>query len=137
LKSALNQTIRYFCSYCVTRALENSQGREKAKTAAIYGQRVWNISNGSEEERAQAVINKTVNFFESPGVKIRLSNYDVTQETIDKIVARFENRKWTGLGDRGLTTPAITRKALEYQLKWLLFYQHSGWLYIYVCKFFP
>jgi len=90
---------------------------EKKQKLLQYGQRVWNITKGSEEERVQAAINKTVNFFESLGVKTHLSDYGVPQETIDKIVARFQNRKWTALGDRGLTTPDVTRKALENQLK--------------------
>ena len=35
---------------------------------------------------------------------------------IDKIVSRFEERKWLALGDRGLTTPDVIRKALQHQL---------------------
>lgn len=91
--------------------------QEKKKGKLLqYGKRVWNITEGTEEERVQAAIDKTVNFFESLGVKIRLSDYDVKQDTIDKIVKRFEERKWVALGDRGLTTPEVMRKALEYQL---------------------
>ena len=45
-----------------------------------------------------------------------LSDYGVKQDTIEEIVKRFEDRKWLDLGDRGLTTPEATRKALEYQL---------------------
>ena len=59
---------------------------------------------------------KTEGFFESLGVNTRLSDYGVKMDTIDKIVARFEERKWVALGDRGLTTPEVTRKALELQL---------------------
>jgi NADP-dependent alcohol dehydrogenase len=91
--------------------------QEKKKGKLLqYGKRVWNITEGTEEERVQAAIDKTVNFFESLGVKTRLSDYDVKQDTIDKIVKRFEERKWVALGDRGLTTPEVMRKALEYQL---------------------
>ena len=91
--------------------------REEKKGKLLqYGARVWNITNGTEDEKIDATIAKTVDFFESLGIKTRLSAYNVGPETIDKIVARFENRKWLDLGDRGLTTPEITRKALEYQL---------------------
>ena len=89
---------------------------EKKEKLLQYGQRVWNITKGSEEERVDEAIEKTVNFFESIGIKTRLSDYGVKQDTIDRIVARFEERKWNKLGDRGLTTPQVTRKALEYQL---------------------
>ncbi|MCX6325771.1 MAG: iron-containing alcohol dehydrogenase [Bacteroidia bacterium] len=89
---------------------------EKKQKLLQYGQRVWNITTGTEEERIDAAINKTTEFFESLGIKTRLKDYGVKQDTIDKIVTRFEERKWLALGDRGLTTPAVARKALEYQL---------------------
>jgi NADP-dependent alcohol dehydrogenase len=90
--------------------------KEKGQKLLQYGKRVWNITEGTEEERIDAAINKTSEFFESLGIKTRLSGYGVKQDTIEKIVKRFEDRKWLELGDRGLTTPAATRKALEYQL---------------------
>jgi NADP-dependent alcohol dehydrogenase len=89
---------------------------EKKHKLLQYGQRVWNITTGTKEERINSAIDKTVGFFESLGIKTRLTDYGVKQDTIDKIVGRFEERKWLALGDRGLTTPAVTRKALEYQL---------------------
>jgi NADP-dependent alcohol dehydrogenase len=89
---------------------------EKKEKLLQYGERVWKISEGSEEERIDAAIERTVEFFESLGVPTRLGTYGVTNETIDRIVTRFEERKWIALGDRGLTTPEVTRKALELQL---------------------
>ena len=89
---------------------------EKGQKLLQYGQRVWNITEGTKEERIDAAINKTAEFFESLGIKTHLRDYGVKQDTIEKIVKRFEDREWLKLGDRGLTTPATTRKALEYQL---------------------
>ncbi len=89
---------------------------EKKAKLLQYGERVWNISEGTEEERITAAIENTTHFFESLGIKTRLSDYGVKKYTIDKIVKRFEERKWKALGDRGLTTPEVTRKALEFQL---------------------
>ena len=88
---------------------------EKKEKLLQYGERVWKITEGTEDERIDATIVKTVEFFESLGISTRLKDYNVPRETIDKIVHRFEERKWLTLGDRGLTTPAVTRKALEYQ----------------------
>ncbi|MCE5345991.1 MAG: iron-containing alcohol dehydrogenase [Bacteroidales bacterium] len=91
--------------------------REEKKLKLLqYGQRVWNITTGTEDERVDAAINKTTEFFESLGIKTHLSDYGVKQDTIDKIVSRFKERNWLELGDRGLTTPEVTKKALEYQL---------------------
>src|SRR4030042_4054325 len=77
---------------------------EKKQKLLQYGERVWSITAGSEEGRVDAAINKTTEFFESLGVKTRLVDYGVKKDTIDKIVARFEERKWLDLGDRGLIT---------------------------------
>lgn len=89
---------------------------EKKSKLLQYGKRVWNINEGTEEERVNAAIAKTTEFFESLGIRTKLSDYGVKQDTIDEIVRRFETRKWKSLGDRGLTTPSITKKALEFQL---------------------
>lgn len=89
---------------------------EKKNKLLRYAERVWKITEGKEEERVDAAIGKTEDFFESLGVKTRLSAYGIGRETIEKIVARFTERKWIARGDRGLTTPEITRKALEFQL---------------------
>jgi len=89
---------------------------EKKGKLVQYAERVWKITEGSDNERALKAIDKTVEFFESLGVPTRLRAYGVNGDTIDKIVSRFEDRKWLELGERGLTTPEVTRKALELQL---------------------
>jgi NADP-dependent alcohol dehydrogenase len=91
--------------------------REEKKGKLLqYGERVWGIKAGTEEEKVNAVIDKTEKFFQSLGIGTRLSDYGVKKDTIDKIVKRLEDRKWLSMGDRGLTTPQVTRKALEIQL---------------------
>ena len=69
-----------------------------------------------KDERIEETILKTIEFFESLGIKTRLEDYNVTKYTIDKIVNRFEERGWKELGDRNLITPKIVRKVLEHQL---------------------
>lgn len=91
--------------------------REKKKGKLLqYGERVWGIKEGSEEERVDKAISSTEKFFESLGIRTRLGDYGVSKDTIEQIVGRFEKREWLTLGDRGLTTPEVTRKALEFQL---------------------
>ncbi|MFV0267835.1 MAG: iron-containing alcohol dehydrogenase [Draconibacterium sp.] len=55
-----------------------------------YGERIWGIREGSEEERIDASIARTIAFFESLGVPTTLPEYDVPAETIDKITFRFK-----------------------------------------------
>ncbi|WP_319512490.1 iron-containing alcohol dehydrogenase [uncultured Draconibacterium sp.] len=55
-----------------------------------YGERIWGITAGNEDERIDAIIARTVEFFESLGVPCRLPDYDVPESSIDKIVERFK-----------------------------------------------
>lgn len=89
---------------------------EKREKLLQFGERIWNITAGSDDERIENTILKTVEFFESLGVKTRMEDYNVTVYTIDKIVKRFEERGWKALGDRELITPDVVRRVLEHQL---------------------
>ena len=89
---------------------------EKKEKLLQYGERVWNITRGSEDERITKSIDKTVEFFESLDIKTRLSDYGVKQGTIDNIVRRLEKRGMISFGDRQLITLAVVRKVLEHQL---------------------
>lgn len=90
--------------------------KEKGDKLLQYGERVWNITEGTDDMRIDLAIEKTVDFFESLGVKTRFKDYGITEETIDNIVNRFEDRGWLEMGDRKLITPVITRKVLEDRL---------------------
>jgi NADP-dependent alcohol dehydrogenase len=89
---------------------------EKREKLLQYAERVWNIRTGSDDEKITKAIKKTVEFFESLGIKTKLSDYGVKNDTIDKIVSRFEKRGWQAIGDRQLVTPEVIRKVLEVQL---------------------
>lgn len=89
---------------------------EKKAKLLQYGQRVWGITEGSEDERVDKIITRTVEFFESVGIKTKLSDYGVKSDTIDLIVDRLEKRGWKAFGDRQLVTPEVVRQILEHQL---------------------
>lgn len=89
---------------------------EKREKLLQYGQRVWNITEGNEDERIHKIIETTENFFHSLDVPTKLKDYDVDSATIDRIVNRFTERKWMAIGDRQLVTPDVVRKVLETQL---------------------
>nr|WP_321356040.1 iron-containing alcohol dehydrogenase [uncultured Draconibacterium sp.] len=55
-----------------------------------YGERIWGITAGTEDKRIDAIIARTVEFFESLGVPCRLPDYDVPETSIAKIVERFK-----------------------------------------------
>ncbi|MEI7811238.1 MAG: iron-containing alcohol dehydrogenase [Ignavibacteria bacterium] len=90
--------------------------KEKKEKILQYGKRVWQITEGSEEERVDEAIARTVEFFESLGVKTKLKDYNVQEDSIEKIAVRFEERGWKAFGDRRLVTPQKVREILMLQL---------------------
>jgi NADP-dependent alcohol dehydrogenase len=81
-----------------------------------YGERVWGISKGADDERINQAICKTVEFFESLGIKTKLADYGIGEEVISKVVDRFVSRGKTAIGERGDLTPSDIAKILEIQL---------------------
>ena len=57
-----------------------------------YGERIWGITDGSANERIDRAIEKTSRFFASLGLPGRLSDYDISTETIEKIRVRMKQR---------------------------------------------
>lgn len=89
---------------------------QKKDKLVQYGRRVLNITAGTDDETAKLAIEKTVDFFESLGIKTKLSDYNVGQDTIDLISRRLEERVWLQFGDRGMVTPANVKDILSLQL---------------------
>lgn len=89
--------------------------RREQKRAKIlqYAQRVWHIESGSEEEKIDLAIKKTREFFESLGVKTRLSQYGVSAEQIPVIIEQLEAHGWTTLSETGDISLDISQKILE------------------------
>jgi NADP-dependent alcohol dehydrogenase len=89
--------------------------RREQKRAKIlqYAGRVWNIKNGSEEERINSAISKTREFFESLGVKTSLSQYGVTADKIPVIVEQLKEHGMTALSETRDITLEVSREILE------------------------
>ena len=80
------------------------------------GERVWGIREGSEDERIDSTIQKTINFFESVGLPTKLPDYGVYADTIDKICTRFKKRGFK-IGEKADMGPAEIRMVLESRMK--------------------
>jgi NADP-dependent alcohol dehydrogenase len=86
----------------------------KKDKLAQYGERVWNVTGTSIEEKANKAIEKTVAFFHTMGMKTKLSeNTTEYQNTADFIVQRFEERGWLGLGEKQNVTLEKLREIVE------------------------
>lgn len=80
---------------------------EKKEKLLQYGKRVFGIDKGSEEMRMDQAIEATEKFFQSLGVKTRLSDYGITAEQVQPIVERFEQRGWKLGEHRSITYDVI------------------------------
>lgn len=91
--------------------------RRKEKEAKLlqYGSRIWNINSGTVKERIDASIQKTIEFFESVGIKTTLPDYEVPAETIQRITDRFVQRG-SKIGEKGDIGPNEIRLILEDRL---------------------
>jgi NADP-dependent alcohol dehydrogenase len=78
----------------------------KKEKLAQYGERVWNITEGSIDDKAHAAIEKTEAFFNELGIDTKLSDYTKDYEgTAEKIAQRFTDRGWLGLGEHQSLSP--------------------------------
>ena len=78
-----------------------------------YAERVWNITLGSDDEKIDAAIAKTREFFESLGIKTRLSDYGITADKIPAVVESLKQHGLTALSEKRNITPEVSQRILE------------------------
>lgn len=94
------------------------QLRRKEKHAKLlqYAERVWNITTGDDEQRIDAAIAKTREFFEAVGVRTRLSDYQLGAECIEPVLAQLQAHGMVQLGEHQDVTPEQCRTVLHMSL---------------------
>ncbi|MCT4594013.1 MAG: iron-containing alcohol dehydrogenase [Anaeromicrobium sp.] len=78
-----------------------------------YAERVWGITEENDDLKIDLAIEKTREFFESLGIKTRLSDYGLTSDKIDLVVSNLENHGHTNISETGDLTLSISREILE------------------------
>ncbi|MGI3080034.1 iron-containing alcohol dehydrogenase [Vibrio alginolyticus] len=78
-----------------------------------FAERVWDITDGSDDEKIGLAIDKTEAFFNSLDIITKLSHYDINDEGIDRIIANLENLGMTALSESGDLTPDVVKKILN------------------------
>lgn len=86
---------------------------KKREKLIQYAERVFNIVEEDDDKKIDMAIAKTREFFESLGIKTRLSEYGIKLEQLDEIVEGLEKRERTALSETGDLTIDISRKILE------------------------
>lgn len=86
----------------------------KQEKLAQYATRIWNVKEGTVQEKAKAAIDCTEKFFQSLGIETKLSAYtDNYAGTAEEIAKRFSDRGWKGLGERGALTPCDVEQIVK------------------------
>ncbi|MCD8505980.1 MAG: iron-containing alcohol dehydrogenase [Alkalibacterium thalassium] len=75
-----------------------------------YAEKVWGISDGTEEEKIDAAILKTIIFFKSIDMPVNLSEVNVQEEDIDTLVSQLEAHGNDSISERGDQTLAVSRE---------------------------
>ena len=81
-----------------------------------YAQRVWNINQGTDEERIEAAIQHTESFFRQVGIATHLGGHNLGQDTVDRIVDRFTQRKMRAVGAQQDVSVANVGELLGWRL---------------------
>jgi NADP-dependent alcohol dehydrogenase len=97
-------------------SLLHVQRKGKSRKLVQYAQRVWDVADGSEDERIDAAIAKTGAFFEQLGIPTRLAHYGVGADTPAQVERRLEKRGALPLGERKDMTPERVRAVLTHSL---------------------
>ena len=86
----------------------------KKEKLAQYGERVFQVSGNSIEEKAQNAIQKTIEFLHKMGMQTKLSDYTSDYEkSAHFITNRFEERGWKALGEKQNITLEKVKEIVE------------------------
>ncbi|MGK5055034.1 iron-containing alcohol dehydrogenase [Janthinobacterium sp. RB2P8] len=94
-------------------ALLDVQREQKRGKLLQYGERVWSITEGSNDERITAAIARTRAFFEDLGLPTRLSAYQLGQEAVEAVLKQLAAHDMTSLGEHRDIDLARSRRILE------------------------
>jgi NADP-dependent alcohol dehydrogenase len=78
-----------------------------------YAERVWDLGEGSDDNRIDEAIARTQTFFEGLGISTRLGSYGVTADQIDDVIRALEAHGMTALGEKRYVTLEVSRRILE------------------------
>jgi NADP-dependent alcohol dehydrogenase len=71
--------------------LQQQKQRKKAKLLQ-YGERIWGITTGTDDDRAEQAIRKTEEFFRSVGIGTTLKDYGIPVNGIEQVGQRIQAR---------------------------------------------
>lgn len=94
-------------------SLLNVQRVTKGAKLLQFGDRVWGITQGSDEERISQTIERTRGFYESLGLRTRLADYDVKPAVAAEVAGRLRGRGELAIGENKNITPDVVERILR------------------------
>jgi NADP-dependent alcohol dehydrogenase len=94
-------------------SLLQQQRRQKREKLLQFGRRVWQLQHQDDERVIDEAIVYTRAFFEQMGVPTRLTEYGISADAVEKLVAKLVANNMTRLGEHGDITPDISRQILQ------------------------
>jgi len=91
-------------------SLLNIKRAEKKEKLLQYAERIWGITEGSDDQRIDGAIAATRQFFEQMGIPTRMSDYHLDGSSIPALVAKLEEKGRTALGERRDITLDVSRQ---------------------------
>jgi len=88
--------------------------RKEQKRAKLvqFAERVWDITEGSDDEKIDRAIDKTETFFNTLEIVTKLSHYNIDENGIDALIANMKKMGLTALSESKDLTLDIVRKIL-------------------------
>lgn len=93
-------------------AVMKHQRQSKAAKLKQYAERVWQIVDGSDEEKIDAAIAKTEAFFKLMQVPVRLREVNISADAVDNLLAQLESHGMLKLGENQTITLEKSREIL-------------------------
>ena len=100
-----------------------------------YAERIWNITEGSDDQRIDAAIAATRAFFEQMGVPTRLSDYGLDGSSIPALLEKLQAHGGTKLGEHQDITLEVSRPDLR-SCPLSFFHLRLSFLGIYILNIF-
>lgn len=98
----------------ITKSLYTYNLETKKEKLAQMAERVWGVTEGNTQEKARAAINHIEDFYQSLGIKTKLSEYTEDYKgTAEFISERFTERGMTGIGENKNLAPEDVAKIVE------------------------
>jgi NADP-dependent alcohol dehydrogenase len=95
-------------------SLMQIQAAQKHQKILQLGRQVFGLTADSDEQLVTQTIDATRQFFEKMGIKTRISEYELPQQSVDEIMQKLQENGRDSLGEHGDISLDVSKKILEH-----------------------